>query len=135
MIANDLRRISKLYVSVLGQYLPPPHSEFMAETILLVARKKTPVTVGQLIVHLENDKRTIIKSLNELTDLGYVEVKPVSGSPMDDQLMLTPTGRKLLPYIEEALMIIERKIADASEEIDLNLLNGLLRKLEANLRK
>ncbi|MES2265620.1 MAG: MarR family winged helix-turn-helix transcriptional regulator [Bacteroidota bacterium] len=135
MIANDLRRIGKLYISVLGQHLPPPHSEFMAETLLLVARKKTPVTVGQLIAHLENDKRTIIKSLNELISLGYVEVKQASAVRIDDQLILTPIGRNLLPYIEEALMIIEKKIADTSEEIDLNLFNSLLRKLEANLRK
>ena len=134
MIANDLRRMSKLYIKALGQFLPPPHSEFMAETMLLVACSKTPVTVERLIYHLENDKRTIIKLLEELVTIGYVSVIKVSSVKKDDQIVLTEIGRQLLPQIQEAITLTEQRLKGKFKEIDLKTFTDTLLRMENNLK-
>ena len=134
MIANDLRRMSKLYIKALGQFLPPPHSEFMAETMLLVACSKKPVTIERLINHLENDKRTIIKLLEELVTIGYVSVVKVSSVKKDDQIVLTETGEQLLPQIQEAIALTEQRLKGKSKEFDLQTFTEILMRMENNLK-
>jgi len=134
MIANDLRRMSKLYIKALGQFLPPPHSEFMAETMLLVSRSKKPVTVERLINHLENDKPTIIKLLEELVTIGYISVIKVSSVKKDDLIVLTETGRQLLPQIQEAITLTEQRLKGKSKECDLQAFTEILMRMENNLK-
>ena len=134
MIANDLRRMSKLYIKALGQFLPPPHSEFMAETMLLVARSKKPVTVERLINHLENDKRTIIKLLEELVTVGYVSIIKISSVKKDDQIVLTEMGRQLLPQVQEAIALTEQRLKGKSEDMDLETFTDILKRMENNLK-
>ncbi|WP_454802791.1 hypothetical protein [Mucilaginibacter phyllosphaerae] len=134
MIANDLRRMSKLYIKALGQFLPPPHSEFMAETILLVAGSKTPVTVERLIYHLENDKRTIIKLLEELVTVGYVSIIKISSLKKDDQIVLTEMGRQLLPQVQEAIALTEQRLKGKSKDMDLETFTDILKRMENNLK-
>jgi DNA-binding MarR family transcriptional regulator len=134
MLSNDLRRVSKLYIKVLGQYLPEPHSEFMAETMLLIAHSKTPVTLERLLTYLENDKRTIVKSLQELVNIGYVSVEKVTSVRKDDRLNLTQVGRVIIPEIEEAVAIAENKLKGQAN-IDLQAFSLALRKIELNLNK
>lgn len=76
MIAKDLRRLSKLYIKILALELPRPHTEYMAEAILYLSTQDIKVTQNALGNFLEVDKRSLMRMLQELVTLQYLNIEP-----------------------------------------------------------
>ena len=135
MIAKDLRRLSKLYIKILALELPPPHTEYMAEAILYLSTQDKKVTQNALENFLEVDKRSLMRMLQELVTLQYLNIEPNSLNRNTHLFWLTETGKALIPKIENAIKLANENLMGEMGKEDFDAFLLKIRILEANLKK
>ena len=135
MIAKDLRRLSKLYIKILALELPPPHTEYMAEAILYLSTQDKKVTQNALENFLEVDKRSLMRMLQELVTLRYLNIEPNPSNRNTHLFWLTETGKALIPEIENAIKLTNEKLMGEMGQDDFEAILLKIRIFEANLKK
>jgi DNA-binding MarR family transcriptional regulator len=103
VIARDISRLRRLYIKVLAQELPSPHTEYMAEAMLYLASRDGKSGQIEMAGRLEVDKRSILPMLGDLEKLSYILIESAPKRPKLKIFTLTAYGRSFIPAITAAI--------------------------------
>jgi DNA-binding MarR family transcriptional regulator len=133
VIARDIRRLRKLYIKVLAQELPPPHTEYMAEAMLYQASRDGKSGQIEMAGRLEVDKRSILPMLGDLEKLSYILIESDPKRPKLKIFTLTAYGRSLIPAITAAIERTNMVFKGQMTEPDHSAWLHSLARMEQNL--
>lgn len=133
LLSKELRRLIRLYARLIAKELPEPHTEYMAEMILILAHKGHSMTQKELTVCMQVDKSRMVMMVEELNKLNYLFVVR---NPLDRRehfIQLTEKGKRLVPIIETAIKQVNKVVHQHLATSAIVRFEDTIRQIEQNL--
>lgn len=131
--SKELRRLNKLYMKLIARELPEPHTEYMAEMILILAYRQGSVTQKELSICMQVDKSRMVMMVEELNKLNYLFVERNPSDRREHFINLTDQGKKLVPVIEKAIKQVDDIAHRHLAESTIRHFKNTIRQIEQNL--
>lgn len=133
LLSKELRRLSKLYIKAIAKELPEPHTEYLAELMLILSARKEAVTQKELTEYMQIDKSRIVMIIEELKKLGYIFIERNPADRREHFVFLTDQGKKLVPTIKQAINKVNQLIRQQLEPAHLDHFYAMMQQMELNL--
>jgi DNA-binding MarR family transcriptional regulator len=133
LLSKELRRLSKLYTKAIAKELPVPHTEYLAELMLILSAQKEFITQKELTEHMQVDKSRMVVIIEELNRLGYLFTERNPVDRREHFVFLTEHGKKLLPGIKKAIDNVDQQIRQQLDPAGIAHFFATIQQMEQNL--
>ena len=135
LLSKNLRRLTRLYDSLILKELPNIGSEYCAEILLLVSSNQQPIAQKALAEHLHLDKSRVAMLIDHLNkeEYTYTERNPVDRR--EHFVYLTDSEKLLIPVIQQAINKVNTLVSKQLGEQGLSSFYATLQQMEQNLTK
>ena len=133
LLSKELRRLSKLYIKAISKELPAPHTEYMAELMLILSTRKAPITQKELTKHMQVDKSRMVIMIEELNKLEYIFIERNPADRREHFVFLTEGGRKLVPGIKQAIEKVNLQIRRQLDQAGIDHFYATIQQMGQNL--
>jgi len=135
LLSKNLRRLTRLYDSLILKELPNIGSEYYAEILLLVSSNQQPLAQKTVAEHLHLDKSRVAILLYQLNKDQYTYTKRNPVDRREHFVYLTDRGKLLIPIIRQAIDKVNTLVSKQLGEQHLSSFYVTLRQMEQNLAK
>lgn len=133
LLSKELRRLSKLYTKAIAKELPVPHTEYLAELMLILSTREQGITQKELTKYMQVDKSRMVVMIEELNKLEYVFIEKNPADRREHFVYLTEQGQQLVPGIQKAIDKVNQQIRRKLDPAGLRQFYVTISQMEQNL--
>lgn len=135
LLSKKLRRLSTLYIKAIAKDLPEPHTEYLAELLIVLSSRNIPISQKELATYMHIDKSRIAMMIEQLNNLHYVYIEKNAADRRKHCIFLTNRGKKLVPGIQRTIAKVNEIIEHGINPAHLEQFYATLLQMEQNVLK